>query len=490
MRLRLPRITPARIVSVAIVALLAGSALIVHFQSLHRYDSMITELRAAGRPTTLAELRSLSPIVDAAMQRRFEDWAAGMALSSDWRAEWRVDADVQEWLAGRHEQVPTSIRRSCETNAAAMARLETLLASGAIVDAFADGRSAPLAWNRPVYLRACGWMSPLDAMKNCDERQLVCRSAARWLRCRALCEADPLATLRSLDRLSACCAHPNSPLDAGIGMAVEQLRDDACFEASYRTAIPDAEVDRWLASSPDFFQRAADGWRGERILVVEALADHLRAHPGDLGWHLGPNASWARLGSQALADVPLQWLLGVGEIGSIVRDCDAVEQRMRGTTTDISYLKRGRWDFHSSAWEMQLNLDELAQGLLQGATRQRLLRLAVRCLRLAALDGALPHDHDALVARLGSPAELDAGGNRLAIRYERLSDIRFRLAVPADSSAPNFAHRIRFARWTRLGMPPKSITPKDGEPYTPLLVIDPFMLEITLPDHHPMASRH
>ena len=87
-------------------------------------------------------------------------------------------------------------------------------------------------------------------------------------------------------------------------------------------------------------------------------------------------------------------------------------------------------------------------------TMHRTTRLAVRAITLSA-DGALPASDAALRARLGEAATtLDEASWSAALRYERLAEKRFRIAVDPAGALPELlgeAHCAEVRKFTRLG---------------------------------------
>ena len=104
------------------------------------------------------------------------------------------------------------------------------------------------------------------------------------------------------------------------------------------------------------------------------------------------------------------------------------------------------------------NLLESCISALEADAAQRRARLAVRVLGLARA-GGLPADQAALLTALGDQAALAPTGDHLWLRYERLSDTRFRVIVDPASPAPDFDMPGRMA-----GRTVKSGTPAAPEP--------------------------
>jgi hypothetical protein len=449
---------------------------------IHRYRATLAELRMAGRPTTIRSLRNLAPITDRETQVAFERWEVRLRRVHPAVFD-RRDREVDDYVLGLRRDLPSAVTATVADLRGDILVLRDLIAAGRRFDPYGGARVEPFVWDQPAFIPGCGLVAPIEMAKQFIDRNWDFRLAAIGLRCEALASADPMPSLRDLDAFVRAADHPVGLLDAFTTMAIAERRDRAYFEAACRGRLDAAALAKWSTDQLDDFALLADGWRGERICFTETLAEHLRAHPQDIDWWFTPRGrtQWERFRAESTR--ASTFVFGVGDCAELVSIVAAAEDRMRGASVDVGYLSESPSQERSPVRVAFPNLREGAQSAIYQDTNQRLFRLSARCLVAARKRHRLPLDQAELQSWLGDDQALAAAGNHLALRYERLLSDRFRLCVDPATPQPNFADATRISHWAMLGKRPRVVVPpKGGAPYIPDLVIDPFNVEVRLPE--------
>ena len=264
---------------------------------------------------------------------------------------------------------------------------------------------------------------------------IAVRSAAGYALLRALTRSDPVPALDDLDRLRAAMRPALTVLDAALGVAVEDTRDDAYLALAIRERLPEARLRAWASEPPSHFDLAADALRGERtcllVPVARAVADG-RALEGWLGVDPRPRSAFTAWDEHVAA----RWRVPEEAIG-VLNLHVALETWLR-TGRGGEHLAGSMTTPESWPWSVvHCNLPAVAQLCADRDTRLRATRSAGLLIASARGGGGLPKDHaDARLRLGGGAASLEASPRGYALRYERLSAQAFRIAVDPRSPVP------------------------------------------------------
>jgi hypothetical protein len=483
----------AIIVALCAVIGIAAGLEVMHLHGLYRYDHTMANLRAAGEPTTMEDLRSLAPKTNSELQARYERWVTSMAgfqLPDEWAREDHLQ-ETDEWLMGERQDLPVFISDIVKIGSVNMNKMHGILGYSGGIDAFSGQNIQPIDWSQPVYVMNNGLVSPLESLtiEGLSDHIRVLNQTANWLRWQSMSLDNPIAALIDLDHLVEATGHPERLTDAIISMYIADLRDRAYFESACRGHLGAADADRWLSEDIDYFRLMADGWRGERVIFAASLADHLRAHPSDIAWRYYDRSPSLIDSVEVSLSQSMEWLYGMDDCTTLSNIMYGVEQRMRRVQSSMEYVHEASLPMYGLSKRAIPNVNEVPQTVLMTDTRRRMYRIAVRCLKIARENSSLIDDEPAMRAHLGTSVDWDAHDRQLGLRYERIGDHRFRITVDPEVQAPDFADRSRIAYFGRLGRPAKVVTPKIGTPYTPMLVTDQYNIEVTVRSPSDSAPR-
>lgn len=402
--------------------------------------AQVAARQAAGQPATVDDYVARAPAVDTQAQQDWDVWSK--AAQSAWKDPAYDKKAWDAWIVGQGER-PESIVASLAAQRASMEPALGLLRRGDLVLSGYGWAAADLPPGKRTLLHTSALRLP---------SLLSMRALADWLHYSAVITEDPRPVLADLDALHAALQRqPGTLIDAMITVAIDAIRDRTYVDLALRGTLPDDLRDRWLTEPNRLLALVAEGFDGEASLFGGGIYN-LVADAGPWSATMDPDA---RLASRLFGG-PIFWATGLGDAAVIIEFNAAIADRLRGTSStplpDWSTIAPRLGPIGKLAIP---NFYESARHALEADARQRLARTAVRLLAMGR-DAGLPADQAALTAALGN-VSLAPAGDHLALRYERLSDSRFRVAVDPSSPAPNFDDPSRMAgRGAKLGTPAAS----------------------------------
>lgn len=421
-----------------------GLALLVTAMSyrasgLRAYQQAVSARQALGRPGTLDDLLATLPPINQEAQEKWDRWSKACV------AAWREPAyDGKAWAAwvGGQGEVPASIATTCASREPLMQPACDLLDGG------------------EVLLSALGWASiDLPPGKRGFEQVsrlripnlLATRDLAEWLRHTAGLGDEPQPALRRLDALQRNLSlKPGTLIDTMIAISMTTIRDRTYVELALRGTLADHDYARWRAEPSQALAWVADGFEGEAAIFVAGIATSLS---GAASLHL-TLSPWTGSNENIVHRAHI-WLTGLHDCAKLTAIDGWIANRARGLRGDAppswAVLKPqlgplARISLHNT-------LESLIPAL-QADANQRMARAAVHLIRTARTTG-LPADQAAVgLSDLFTPT-----GDHLWIRYERLSDARFRLVVDPASPIPNFDDPARMKGRTKNAGTPANTAP-------------------------------
>jgi len=395
--------------------------------------------RALGRPATIDDYLARAPQVDMVAHETWDAWSKSAAAAWTDPAYDRKAWD--RWVTGL-DQRPESIAATVAARRASYATPLSLLRRGDLVLSAYGWVVTDLPPGKRTLTHAAAVRLP---------NLLMVRDLAEWLRNDAALSVDPRLVLDDLDALrTALERQPGTIMDAMITVAVSAIRDRAYGDLALRGTLPPDRRERWLAEPSQALRCAADGFDGEAALFsggLYAMVDQAGPFGSGFADHSVINALAA----------PWFWATAFNDAAVMLEVEGAIADRLRGTTS----VAPPPWATIAPRLGMigriaVPNLLESCIFALEADAWHRCARLAVRLLDLGRGSG-LPADHAAALATLGEPVGFAAAGDHLWLRYERLSDARFRLLIDPASPAPNFDDPKRMpSRGAKAGTPAAS----------------------------------
>lgn len=429
------------LIAAGLVLLSAG--LVIRWHGLARLAETQAELRRLGYPTTMEELVATAPSVD-------RDRQARMSLLMNSRAK---------WMDNIHHALPANDLRESRFAAADLAKRDQALQDGASSMAELERLLA----EGPVELSVFGWCERDPAkLRSIDVNRAASsplpnltgvRAFVDWWSIQACLAADPEPHLRNLDRLIACQKHPGTLIDAMIGLACHEIRDQVHLWLACRGRLADERLRSWAGEAPHQLAWCAGGYAGERCVFQEPLS-RMRWDRGSLTF-LGGGffsgcwmflRSWPTQGHEAASTISI---LATVETDLLGRPRPTPRPTPFGYVSPLGQL-------------LTHNLIECSITATEAATRHRLSRcaalVAAAFRRNGVLAAAMPPDAPARAINANQPA----------LHYERLSPSRFRIGVDPHGPCPPLIPPDRWVdRWPAATQPGMIGTPAITRATTP-----------------------
>jgi hypothetical protein len=411
-------VTRKVLIGIALLLVFAGMGVVgfhTRSQGLDRLREVLAEQESAGYGDSFDDLVAMAPPVDEDRQRRVWDW---MEARAKLQSSYSRPLDEACYFTDA-EQPPEEDRNWSEELRPAMEDLRGILREG------------------PVCLTSLGWArhdAERLASSRVSERQLRLphllrlREAHRWFALEAMTAEDPGASLDDLDRLASSLQSPGCLIDAMVVGACASMRDRAFVRLAVHGDLPKERLDRWLAEPPLGISWMADAWRGERLLYWAPLGQDLLAG-SSMGDHFDDQGGGVE-----------GWLHGASKCALFLEFLGANEGHLRGDV-DADTLLRAK----ASVKDLGLPY-ELARGNRAATCMVAVVLNADHRLARAGAAVALASQQHARVPNTEAEARhwmgdheplLEAGPWNVALRYERLGERRFRLAVDPDSAVPS-----------------------------------------------------
>ena len=368
---------------------------------------------AKGYGESAEELYTALPPIDPDVRARLDAWV------TDSNAMWEqnkvtLQTDWTWFLNG--ESLPPHRRAAMERYRPIVKRLRALLAHDSV-------RLSLRVWlpdqpglrDRPY--RSANWV----VLCNC----------ARWLALEALRGEDPHA-LRDLTRLARAMRPVGGLIESMALHLIEGERDRTMLALAFANRAPAAQIDAWLEEPGDQRQCVADALQSERLLWMLPQAIALATGAPRLNGSTKPTDAARDL-------VYVRWQ-AKRDMARALEARVMAEARLRAPAAPTPLPFVEQWE-REGGWIVDrtgLSFSATVQTILDDRARHRLLRLAVRILRLVRGGAPLSRTTPALVRALGRhAAALDAGPWDVALRYRRLSPTRFRMDVDPESPVPS-----------------------------------------------------
>ncbi len=289
----------------------------IRSRGLARYAAVKAAVLAGGGG--LEEFLREAPPVDPGLQarwRRLTDRAVASRIGST-PYRWKV----ADWLNGGGPE-PEGARALYDADAEIRAEASLLLAEG-----------IPLAGAYGWWVAGGGGPVLVPGSARI-ENLLGVKNLANLLFLQAAMEQDPGPALETLDRMHGVFARPGTLIDAMIGTAVAEIRDETYARLAAVRRLPRAAGERWLSEAPSEPGRVAFAIRGERLLYFEPVAEIVVSGSfsgarlgGPTGAPTGP-FDWLRGGGRASG----WWLHGAEACARVLEHYAGVEQGIREGT--------------------------------------------------------------------------------------------------------------------------------------------------------------
>ncbi len=387
-----------------------------------RYQAVQADLKAKGYATTAVELVAKAPPVDKDRQERL--WRAMEVMKNHPWAEWQ-GGTIFERLREKAENDPDRLKisRNLLDGAIDMENLESVLDEG------------------PVELSVFGWIERDPgrlAKKTLWELAtsripllLVSRGCAHWWGSQAIAATNPTTALKRLDCWNKSLEKPGTLIDAMIGLAVGEIRDQVYLWLAVRGRLPAQQQIDWMTEDPQQVRWVADGLAGERCLwwepmshsnVAEAFEFTRFAVVSDMTDHLYP-AKFHEIarGIQAIGDM---------------------EAELKGTPRPTP-VPPAPFGFNYISRIAFPSLGECSITAHQSAFRHRQSRIAGVIASHYRTNPNLPASRNDLAAWLPTGYLEAKTPDNPAIQYERLSPGRFRIGIDPLAKPPS----IPASRW-------------------------------------------
>ncbi len=406
-----------------------------------RFQAVQADLKAKGYATTAVELVATAPPVDKDRQERL--WRAMEVMQNHPWAEWRCGT-IFDRLREKSETDPDRLKisRNLLDGAIDMENLQSVLDEG------------------PVELSVFGWIERDPgrlAKKSLVELGstripvfLVSRGCANWWGSQAIAATDPSTALKRLDHWNQSLGHPGTLIDAMIGIAVSDIRDQTYLWLATRGRLPARQHTDWVNEEPRQIRWVGDAFAGERCLWWQAMSHSSTAEAFGYSRHDVLADICDRLNPVKFHDIA--W--GIQALGGLEAELSG---KSRPTPVDrapfgLDYISRIAFP----------NLPESCITAHEAAFRHRQNRISGVIASRYRTKSNLPENRADLTEWLPA-GYLDAKSpDNPAILYERLSPSRFRIGIDLASKPPS----IDAGRWSptytsTIGQPPDREPVKD-----------------------------
>jgi hypothetical protein len=385
---------------------------------------VIATLHAAGKPTTLDDLRALSPPIDAQLQ---SDWNAWNKRVIDSKNPILIPLPYKEWndwIAGKLPNPPDGIFADLNKNRGQVDEVRLLLRRDSlIISSFAW-----MATELPVgkkEIDESDYNNLLQRMPNL----LVIRLLADWLKRDALLSSSPAEDLSDLDRLCHSLSHPALLIDASIAMAADDIRNQTYLELAIAGRLPASLKEKWIAEPSQERTMVADGFRGERIIFAPIRIAQLSGYLPTMGDDYGLSTRYI-----------MEWPNGLKDFAALIDLESRFEARLR--------YEKAAQSINNDDLEAKIQSQSIggfaktipfqySLGLV-GEARHRLARLAMRILGVTQKGNALPASLEELQNLIGKDSAFEPGGDCLKLRYERIAPDRFSVSADPKGTFPPF----------------------------------------------------
>lgn len=386
---------------------------------------VIANLHAAGKSTTIDDLRAKSPAIDAHLQNEWNAWSTRLYVLKTTPLMPIPYKEWGDWIAGKASNPPDGILEDLNNHRSLMDDARLLLRNESLV----ISSYALLIGEFPADKKAMDesdWTTLSPKIPNL----LAIRMLAEWLERDALLSSYPKDDLSDLDRLIHSLSRPVLIVDAMIALVVEDIRNRAYLELAVAGRLPHSLRENWLAEHSHEKELVADGLRGERVLLAPLRIAHLSGYVPVLGDDYG------------LSDGHLlTWPMGLNdfavEIDLTARFEDVLREKMIAQFLKLNDVE-GKIQSIVGFAKM---LPFLFSHGLDGEANHRLARLAVRILAVTKNGSSLPSSQGEIVDLIGKDIEFDPGFDCLKLRYDHVAPDRFSLSVDPRGPFPPFYDR-------------------------------------------------
>ncbi len=428
------------------ILIVAGFAWLVRSRGVSELEAVQREIATEGGWTTIAEL-SQAVDVDEGLQQEFRDWRERVveaAVFADAQEFWVI----QEFVVQRPgASIPPGINDALEASKELFREGIEFLRRPNLVLSSVGSNATELGVEE--FMR-----------ESRAESALVSRSLddfTDWLQIRSLSpDQDATVWLLLLDRLVDANAPSGSLLDAFFFARHCAARDKAYLAGIIHGAITDESASAWFNAPSVAFKRYAEGLRADRIVFWPRLLETSSATRREwmgIWWKIrsvlerdASPVAWDRVVSTT------DWLTLPSDCARAIRSLYRLERRLEGDlSVDVSQVAVDCSSM-SSVYGRILGPDiaGLSAAVLALDTSHRIIRLAGRIYLDRKTSGELPPDDASLAKRW--PNLYSAPGDRLGIRYEKLSADQFRIAV--DPRSPRrLASPEQIALWSKSDDP-------------------------------------
>lgn len=402
----------------ALLLVFAGMGLVIvgtrtRSEGQDHLREVLAQQASRGYGNSLADLVASAPRVDVARQERVWDW---MQARAKLPSSYSKSLD-ESWYFARAAHPPREDREWAENLRPVMENLRGILGEG------------------PVCFTSLGWIRQDEermASSRVSERQLRLahllrlREAHRWFALEAMTAADPAPALDALDALAAALSSPGCLIDAMIAGACASMRDRAFARLAVRGELPQERLESWVAEPTKGTSWVADAWRGERLLYWAPLGQDLLAG-SSMGDHFDGEGGLSA------------WLSGASDCALFLEFLEANEGHLRGTV-DAEIVRRATARVKDLGLPYELALGMPAAMYMVGVcwrAEHRLVRLGTLIALASRERGRVPSgEAEAREWMMSRAALMDAGTWDVALAYERLGEMRYRIAVDPRSSVP------------------------------------------------------
>ena len=388
------------------------------------------------------------PPVDEARQSRIRKWLTQDGTSKPWA-----------WLAisaqtNKEEEIPraTDLRKSTTPLVEATDQRVLLALESLMPDLLApDATLTEAGWLAQEYRdgQFTHWGVITDLVTaNTYGPRYVQRALSR----RAISMADPHATLLELDALTAALHRGTYTLiSALMASAFDANRDDTYLRLALHGKLSAADLQRWCQEPPLTSQRLDQALMGEPLLCAfPAMDDVLRWGDGAMAGDFTPPAE-ASLGFADWLNRP--WLTSF--VLASVNTCAWGRELVIGSGNLVAGRPEGSWIAGLSERVSQ----PMIVNVTSAAAKNRLMhdgkRLMAWLIAESRLGKPLPATlDDAVQAVADGHALLGGSAETYGLRYQRLSDTRFRLDIDPAGRSPAYADAVGLTTLVEDSKPP------------------------------------
>jgi hypothetical protein len=403
--------------------LIAGAGIIVTFSIL----VIILRSRNAAAPEEKNNSAAQAPVsedpfewlaaggpVDEAVQEEYWAWQSEVARAPSARW-WAQRRSWQAWAMGQTAAPPARLIELLRELEGQGKKLRILLA------------------HKSLRIGTGGWARrDKEAGKSLTQVRgpnlHVSRWGAYYFGYSAMLSPDPGPDLTNLDRLFQAHLAARVSFDVEAARSVHNIRDEIYFQLALQNRLPANAQASWLREQHPYFKWAADYVHGE--LLFYSYLRHRLMHRFD---QTETDARAEALSPRLLFD----WFFGPPDVTPHIDYLNRMEGWIQNRTGSIPLPKRTAGS--SAAWRRRIPMPDSRRVLsesLNTATRHRLTTLAVKAIAMARRMRRLPAGEPEFTTWLNEPQALAPGGDRLKLRYEKLSESSFRLTVDPDTPLP------------------------------------------------------